>query len=242
MDALRPRSGLQVEWAESGTLLKLARVYVAPASSHVIANPDARPAGVSEQRHRGKELHNLNAPLQLETERLLLARPRSRDAEAIFSRYGSDPDVTRFLGWPRHRSLDDTQAFLAFSAQEWERWPAGPYLIWSRGSGQMLGGTGFGFQTPDEAVTGYVLAKDAWGKGYATEALTAIVQVAPGIAVKRLTAFCHPQHRASRRVLEKCGFVRDVTCSRQVEFPNLAEGRPQDVLCYEKVFDAVSPA
>src|SRR5687768_6930759 len=102
----------------------------------------------------------MTAPLQIETARLLLSPPQQSDAEAIFERYASDPEVTRFLGWPRHRSIADTHAFLTFSGQEWERWPAGPYMIRSRNTGQLLGGTGFGFETPDLAVTGYVLAKD----------------------------------------------------------------------------------
>jgi ribosomal-protein-alanine N-acetyltransferase len=180
----------------------------------------------------------VKAPLQIETARLLLSRPEWSDVDAIFQRYASDPDVTRFLGWPRHRSIADTQAFLGFSVEEWKRRPAGPYLIRLRGNGQLLGGTGFGFETEDQAVTGYVLAKDAWGKGFATEALTAIVQVARDIGVARLSALCHPEHRASRRVLEKCGFVRDGTWAGQVEFPNLAPGVPQDVACYEMLLAA----
>lgn len=74
------------------------------------------------------------------------------------------------------------------------------------------------------------------GKGYATEALTAIVQLARDIGVRRLKALCHPEHRNSWHVLEKCGFVRDSTWSKQVEFPNLAPGVPQDVVCYEMLF------
>ena len=179
----------------------------------------------------------MTAPLQIETARLLLSPPQHGDAEAIFERYASDPEVTRFLGWPRHRSIADTHAFLTFSGQEWERWPAGPYLIRARNTGQLLGGTGFGFETPDLAVTGYVLAKDAWGQGYATEALTAIVEVARALHVNRLYALCHLEHRASRRVLEKCGFVRDVTWSKQTEFPNLAPGVPQPVARYEMLFE-----
>jgi len=178
----------------------------------------------------------VKAPLQIKTARLVLSRPENSDAEAIFQCYASDPDVTRFLGWPRHESLADTQAFLAFSAQQWEKWPAGPYVIRSRVDGQLLGGSGFGFEAPDRAVTGYVLAKDAWGRGYATEALTAIVDVARAVGVTRLHALCHPEHRASSRVLEKCGFVRDATWSLQVEFPNLAPGVRQNVLCYEMRF------
>ncbi|SRR6266540_4027306 len=174
----------------------------------------------------------MKGPLQIETARLVLSRPENDDAETIFQRYANDPDVTRFLGWPRHQSVADTRAFLEFSAQEWERWPAGPYLIRSRDSGRLLGSTGFGFETADEAATGYVLATDAWGKGYATEALMAIVGAAPRIGVRRLYALCHPEHRPSWRVLEKCGFLRDATWSQRVEFPNLAPGVLQDTVCY----------
>ncbi len=173
----------------------------------------------------------VRAPRHVETARLVLCEPRTVDAALIFERYASDSDVTRFLGWRRHQSVSETQAFLDFSAQEWERWPAGPYLIQSRTDGQLLGGTGFGFDARDAAATGYVLAKDAWGKGYATEALGAIVDIAPQIGITRLYALCHPEHRASWHVLEKCGFARDARF-RQTEFPNLAPGILQDALCY----------
>ena len=180
----------------------------------------------------------VKASLHIETARLVLSPPGIREAAAMFQRYASEPEVTRFLGWPRHRSIADTHAFLEFSAQEWERWPAGPYMIRSRADGELLGGTGLGFETPDQAVTGYVLAKDAWGKGYATEALTAMVDLASQLGVRRLHAQCHPDHRASSRVLEKCGFVRDGTWSRQVGFPNLAPGVAQDVACYVRILAA----
>jgi ribosomal-protein-alanine N-acetyltransferase len=174
----------------------------------------------------------MKAPEQFATARLMLRPPQFSDAERIFERYASDIEVTRFLGWPRHRSVRDTEAFLEFSAHEWERWPAGPYLIMSRTDGRLLGSTGLGFQTANAAVTGYVLARDAWGKGYATEALAAMIEVAGRVGVTRLSALCHPDHDPSRHVLEKCGFVRDDTTKRQVEFPNLLPGCQQNALCY----------
>jgi methylisocitrate lyase len=182
----------------------------------------------------------MKAPASIETERLLLRRPRAGDAEAIFTRYASDPEVTRFLSWPRHGSVADTQAFLAFSDAEWERWPAGPYLIVARGDCGLLGGTGLGFETQYRAATGYVLAKDAWGHGYATEALRAMVDLASRIGVQRLYAICHASHRASYRVLEKCGLEREGLLHRYEEFPNVAPGVPADVLCYATTFEAGS--
>ena len=180
----------------------------------------------------------MKAPVQVETARLILRRPTMGDAIAIFDRYASDPEVSRFLGWPRHRSVEETEAFLRFSTEEWERWPAGPYLIISRVNGQLLGGTGLGFEAPHEAVTGYVLARDAWGKGYATEALAAVIDVARRTGVTRLYAVCHPEHAPSRRVLEKCAFVRDDLAKRRAEFPNLSPGIEQDAFCYVRALDA----
>ena len=168
----------------------------------------------------------------IETERLILRPPRLDDAEVMFERYASDPRVTKYLAWPTHRSVDDTRDFLTFSAGEWHRWPAGPFIIESRDTKHMLGSTGLGFDSGEEAATGYVLAHDAWGRGYATEALTAMRDLAGRLRLKKLYALCHPDHRASAHVLEKCGFALETTLRRHAEFPNLAPGVVADVSCY----------
>jgi RimJ/RimL family protein N-acetyltransferase len=171
---------------------------------------------------------------QILTERLLLRRPLADDADAIFARYAADPEVTRLLSWPTHRTVAATKQFLVFSDAEWREWPAGPYLILSRADRRLLGGTGLAFETPDRASTGYVLAKDAWGNGYATEALNAMVNVARDCGVRRLYAICHTDHAASARVLEKCGFVREGRLRKHTEFPNYRAGDPCDVFCYAR--------
>jgi ribosomal-protein-alanine N-acetyltransferase len=180
------------------------------------------------------DLGRVKAPSQILTDRLALSAPQAVDATSIFERYASDPDVTRYLGWPRHRSLADTKAFLKLSSEQWERWPAGPYVISQRNNGALIGATGLGFESQSLAVTGYVFAKDAWGKGYATEALAAIVDIARRIGVAQLYALCHPDHQASRRVLEKCGFTRDGSWSKLSEFPNLAPGIAKEAFCYRR--------
>jgi ribosomal-protein-alanine N-acetyltransferase len=174
----------------------------------------------------------MKAPELIETARLVLQRPQPSDAAAVFKRYAGDPEVTRFVGWPRHRDEADTQAFIAFSDAEWQRWPAGPFLIRSRGDGALLGSTGLGFETPYRAMTGYVFAQDAWGKGYATEALSGMVELARTVGVRRLYSICHTEHRASQRVLEKCGFCQEGVLRRYAEFPNLSPDEASDVLCY----------
>ncbi len=176
------------------------------------------------------------APERIETARLVLRRPVPADAEAIFRRYSGDAEVTRYLSFPRHVSLDQTRAFLVYSDAEWEGWPAGPYLIESRADGTLLGSTGLAFESLQRATTGYVLARDAWGQGYATEALGTVVAATERLGVRRLQALCHPDHRPSWRVLEKCGFTREGTLHLYAELPNLSPGEPSDLLCYARTF------
>ena len=141
----------------------------------------------------------------IETERLILRGPIPADVDA-WAACIADPDVTRYLGWRRHASLADTRGFVEFSNTQWKTWNSGPMLAISRESGALLGGTGLSFDGPDVAQTGYGFAKDAWGQGFATEALRAMIELASQRGVTRLYAVCHAQHQASWRVLEKCGF------------------------------------
>jgi RimJ/RimL family protein N-acetyltransferase len=128
--------------------------------------------------------------------------------------------------------MDDTQLFLQSSRSEWQRWPGGPLLIEDRVSGELIGSTGLSFETPHRASTGYVLARDKWGMGYASEALGAVVQVARQLRVARLHALCHATHGPSRRVLERNSFVLEGVLRKYVVFPNLGTAEPQDVCCY----------
>ena len=160
----------------------------------------------------------------LYTARLMLRRPEAAYAEEIFERYSADPVVTRYLSWPMHRTLEDTRVFLKWSDAEWEEWPSGPLLAFSRDDGRLLGGTGLSFRSETEAVTGYVFARAAWGQGYATESTRAMVELAHKLGVKRLEAICHVDHRVSAHVLEKCGFQCEGIRRADTAFPNLAAG------------------
>ena len=109
---------------------------------------------------------------------------------------------------------------------------AGPLLVEDRTSGELVGSTGLHFETPQRASTGYVLARDKWGLGYASEALGAVVHLARQLPLVRLYALCHASHAPSRRVLERNSFIREETLKKHSVFPNLGTAEPQDVCCY----------
>jgi RimJ/RimL family protein N-acetyltransferase len=180
----------------------------------------------------------VKAPERIETQRLILRRPTPSDAHAIFTRYAADPEVTRYVAWPRHVSIAETQEFLEFSEAGWNSSPSGAYLVESRADGTLFGSTGLHFEAPDRASTGYVFARDAWGKGYATESLGAMVALANTLNVRRLYALCHTENHASARVLEKCGFDREGMLPRHTLFPNL----PKTALCDVFIYALPNPA
>ena len=172
-----------------------------------------------------------SAPHEIDTARLHLRPPRIGDAEAVFHRYASDADVTRYMTFRRHETLADTELFLDFSRLEWSANGCGPYLIFSKATDVLLGGAGLSLHG-NEAETGYLLARDSWGCGYATESLLAMVDVGRTMGLRAMTAHCHPDHRASMHVLEKCGFVAGLRSTASHVFPNISTAR-QDVLSYE---------
>ena len=157
--------------------------------------------------------------MELSSPRLRYRRPLAADADAIFARWASDPQVTRYLAWPTHQSVDDTRGFIEWSDREWERAGLGPLLIEDPTTGQLIGSTGLMVDGPASAMVGYVLARDVWGQGYATEALQAMTTLADERAITHLYAYCHAEHIATVRVLEKGGFALNASFVA-ASFPN----------------------
>lgn len=120
-------------------------------------------------------------------------------------------------------SVGDAEMFVKFSDNEWATRAAGPLLIERLDTGQLVGSTGLMWDGPATALTGYVLARDSWGQGFATEALGAMVKLADTLGVTRLSAQCHPEHTASQLVLKKNGFSLNAKFVA-ASFPNLAAG------------------
>jgi ribosomal-protein-alanine N-acetyltransferase len=144
-------------------------------------------------------------PDAVAADRLTFRRPRRRDAQAIFAAYASDPEVTRHLTWRTHRSLADTHAFLDASDRGWSTGSDRPYLAWL--GTELVGSTGLTRVGPARVRTGYLVRRDRWGQGFASEMLRTMTGLAfsRGIATS-VEALVDPEHDRSRRVLERAGF------------------------------------
>ncbi len=172
--------------------------------------------------------------LCIETERLLLRPPTIDDAASIFARYGQDRDVSRYMSWKPHRSLDDTREFLDKLLANIESRTALGYLIFAKHTELLLGSVG-GEISGHLLGFGYCLARDAWGNGFATEAARAFVKSAwANSSLVRIAAMCDVENMASARVLEKVGLTREGILRKYLVLPNLGDS-PRDVYMYATV-------
>jgi ribosomal-protein-alanine N-acetyltransferase len=79
---------------------------------------------------------------QLETERLVLRKLKSQDEGDIFE-YASDDEVTRFMTWDTHKSIEDARGFINFTLGRYERDEAGEWGIVLKETGKLVGAIGF---------------------------------------------------------------------------------------------------
>lgn len=168
------------------------------------------------------------APLQ--GERLTLRVPQLADAKAVYA-YASDSEVTRFLAWPRHTSLADSEHFLHEAVTGWLN---GKHLVWLIEDEAGVAGAIGAVPSGANVGIGYVLRRDRWGRGYATEALRLVADALLGdTPVAAIWALCVTENIASQRVLEKSGFHLERTMRHYFSCPNLG-GEKQDVWLYTR--------
>lgn len=171
------------------------------------------------------------AAAPLRTERLLLRLPRADDAPRVYHGYAYDLDAIRWLSFLPHATTTTTEAVLAGWMSDWERGAGELMLVIERAEdGAFLGV--IGLEPAGTAVSvGYVLCRPAWGRGYATEAVRCVVDLAfAHFGAWRVWATCAVQNVASRRVLEKAGMRHEGVLRRWAVSP-LHSPDPRDSHC-----------
>ncbi len=166
----------------------------------------------------------------LETERLILRRLTMDDAQYIFD-YASDPEVTRYLLWDTHSTIDDARAFIRFTLDRYEKDEAGEWGIILKESGRLIGCTGFPWTDVrnKRAEIGYVLAKPYWGLGIMPEAAGRAIEFAFNkMGINRMECCHFAPNEKSGRVMQKLGMTYEGTARDRV----FAKGQFWDVKQY----------
>jgi ribosomal-protein-alanine N-acetyltransferase len=145
--------------------------------------------------------------MELRTERLVLREFRLDDQDAAH-RYGSDEQVTRHTTWGPN-SLTDTANYLGEVVRRASIEPRTSFILAVVTlDGELIGAAHLKFTDAEhrQGELGYVLAKDSWGFGYATEVARRLIAFGfDELGMERIMATCHPENLASARVLVKAG-------------------------------------
>jgi aminoglycoside 6'-N-acetyltransferase len=141
----------------------------------------------------------------LATTRLTLRRFRPTDASA-FQRYRSDPDVARYQSWtapvPPTEAVRLVEKFATGDPAE-----PGWFQYAIDLDGALIGDVGVGLHDNlMQAEIGFTLAPDHQGHGYATEAVSAVLDSLFARGLRRVSAECDARNRRSRRLLQRVGF------------------------------------
>ena len=112
------------------------------------------------------------------TERLTLRRFTIEDAENMYYNWASDPEVTRYLTWQPHKSVEETAEIL----QQWEAgYSKNEFYQWAielNDIEQPIGSISVVSLNEDvqSAELGYCIGKSWWHQGYTTEAVEAVIR------------------------------------------------------------------
>jgi len=149
--------------------------------------------------------------IMIRTKRLLLRHARMDDAAEMYKILSND-DAMRYWSSPPHRELAQTQAWIADMVAATAK-GSEDFII--EVDGRVAGKVG-AYRLPE---FGYILHPDFWGRGLATEAVSAflchVYETRPDIVV--LSTDIDPRNTASVRLVEKLGFRETGRAERTFE-------------------------
>ncbi len=142
------------------------------------------------------------------TERLILRPLELEDAEEVFENWKSDIEVSKYMLWTVHDSVEDTVKWLELEVERNESLYWFSWGIVLKKTGELIGSCGlYYYEEKLMYVIGYNLMKKYWNCGFATESAKAIIEFANQVLnVNFLFGEHHIDNPSSGRVLNKLGF------------------------------------
>lgn len=164
----------------------------------------------------------------LKTDRLLLRSLKSSDLDDFYI-YAKNPHVGPVAGWKPHENRAESALILQKFIKEQEI-----LAIVEKQSDKVIGTIALQLDDKRNHLysrrLGYALAQETWGKGYATEAVKAIIDFGFNVLNLAMISIYHfPSNTRSKRVIEKSGFTYEGTLRKSTE---VWTGQLLDNVCY----------
>ena len=162
----------------------------------------------------------------IETPRLILRRFTLADADAMFRNWANDSEVTKYLTWPPHGSLEVTKAVLADWVSSYEKDCYYQWAITLKENGDEPIGSLFADcdDRIEKAHIGYCIGKAWWRKGIMSESLQAVMDfLFDEVGCNRVDSRHDANNPNSGKVMAKCGMKLEAV-TRQSDWNNQGIG------------------
>jgi ribosomal-protein-alanine N-acetyltransferase len=162
----------------------------------------------------------------LYTARLTLRPLKLQDAAALFA-YRRDADVMRYWDWPPQKTIRDVQRIVRRHAKDIANGRVNWWAVALTEDGPSIGECDLSEidQHHKHAEVGFLFHPDLWGKGYAHEAMVAVIAHAfDTLLLERLWARSHSGNTKSHRLLARLGFEHEGTLRAHI----LRDGERRD--------------
>ncbi|MDP4088566.1 MAG: GNAT family N-acetyltransferase [Bacillota bacterium] len=152
---------------------------------------------------------------QIETARLVLRKFDALDAQAMFDNWASDSEVTKFLVWPSHKSVEVSGSILSdwiksYSDEKFYQWA----IVLKENGNEPIGSISVVHMNEeiDMVHIGYCIGRRWWHKGITSEAFKGIIPfLIEKVGVKRIESRHDPRNPNSGKVMLKCGLQYEGT-------------------------------
>lgn len=143
---------------------------------------------------------------ELETNRLILRHLKDSDLESVFYNYANDDEVTKYLSWPTHKSLDDTKKIFDIWKNDDELKKKYHYFVILKETNELIGSVDVVTFIDGNPEIGIVLGRKWWNQGIMTEATKKLIDVLFKDGYKKIIMKAMKENIASNRLINKCGF------------------------------------
>ena len=148
----------------------------------------------------------------IETDRLLLRKFNLDDANNMFINWASDDEVTKYLTWPAHKSIEESEKIIGMWIKDYDSQNFYQWCIELKQSGEAIGSISVVNIKEDicSVEVGYCIGQKYWGQGITSEAFCALIPFFfEEVQVNRIEARHDINNPKSGRVMEKCGLIKE---------------------------------
>ena len=129
------------------------------------------------------------------------------DALSMFEGWASDDEVTKFLTWNTHESVETTKSILEMWIEQYKKPERINFAIELKSENNLIGGIDVVGYLDGVPVIGYVLSRKYWNSGYMSEACKTVVDYLFSIGHETVIIDALVENAASNKVIRKCGGI-----------------------------------